>query len=223
MDKIAKHADICTALNDLYKRKNADYGDSFGKSYQEYGMTMACIRLEDKLNRLKSLCKNEAQVKDESLEDTLMDLANYAIMTLVERKRNQAIADYWLEDMTMPDPMDAKPPEPEAIPEKELAKRIEKACMSFRSCNDCPIFDPIKSLHACFTEGADIHRNYRIMEEAGVFSSLNKKKGNHDSSCDKECICMKCAKDNPTCCQKFARPIGCPMHECPDFEPEEDG
>ena len=85
MDKIAKHADICTALNDLYQRKNADYGDSFGKSYQEYGMTMACIRLEDKLNRLKSLCKKEAQVQDESLEDTLMDLANYAIMTLVER------------------------------------------------------------------------------------------------------------------------------------------
>jgi hypothetical protein len=85
MDKAAKHADICKALNGLYQRKNADYGDSFGKSYTEYGMTMACIRLEDKLNRLKSLCKNEAQVKDESLEDTLMDLANYAIMTLVER------------------------------------------------------------------------------------------------------------------------------------------
>ncbi len=85
MDKVAKHADICKALNELYQRKNADYGDSFGKSYTEYEMTMACIRLEDKLNRLKSLCKKEAQVKDESLEDTLMDLANYAIMTLVER------------------------------------------------------------------------------------------------------------------------------------------
>lgn len=85
MDKIAKHADICNILNALYERKNADYGDSFGKSYQEYGMLMACIRLEDKLNRLKSLCKKEAQVQDESLEDTLMDLANYAIMTLIER------------------------------------------------------------------------------------------------------------------------------------------
>lgn len=84
MDKATMHADICKNLNDLYQRKNHDYGDSFGKSYQEYGMTMACIRLEDKLNRLKSLCKQEAQV-NESLEDTLMDLANYAIMTLVER------------------------------------------------------------------------------------------------------------------------------------------
>lgn len=88
MNKISKHADICKNLNDLYQRKNADYGDSFGKSYKEYGMTMACIRLEDKLNRLKSLCKQEAQV-DESMEDTLMDLANYSIMTLIERMEDE--------------------------------------------------------------------------------------------------------------------------------------
>lgn len=85
MSKVEKHAEVCKALNALYARKNADYGDSFGKSYQEYGMVMACIRLEDKLNRLKSLTRQEAQVKDESVEDTLMDLANYSIMTLVER------------------------------------------------------------------------------------------------------------------------------------------
>jgi len=84
MDKAALHADICKELNDLYRRKNADYGDSFGKSYGEYGVVMACIRLEDKLNRLKSLTKQKAQVEDESIVDTLRDLANYAIMTLVE-------------------------------------------------------------------------------------------------------------------------------------------
>lgn len=60
-------------------------GDSFGKSYKEYGLTMSCIRLEDKLNRLKSLNYNKfSKVNDESIEDTLMDLANYAIMTLIE-------------------------------------------------------------------------------------------------------------------------------------------
>ena len=93
MSKAEKHAEICRELNALYARKNADYGDSFGKSYQEYGMTMACIRLEDKLNRLKSLSKQAAQVQDESMEDTLMDLANYAIMTLVERtERKETVA-----------------------------------------------------------------------------------------------------------------------------------
>ena len=82
--KVDHHKSICESLSALYARKNADYGDSFGKSYKEYGMTMACIRLEDKLNRLKALSKQEAQVKEESVSDTLMDLANYAIMTLVE-------------------------------------------------------------------------------------------------------------------------------------------
>lgn len=85
MNKIEIHKNICDSLNDLYKKKNQDYGDSFSKSYKEYGLTMSCIRLEDKLNRLKSLNKNgNAQVKDESIQDTLMDLANYAIMTIVE-------------------------------------------------------------------------------------------------------------------------------------------
>ena len=86
--KVTVHAAICSDLTALYARKNHDYGDSFGKGFKEYGMTMPCIRLEDKLNRLKSLLKSGAQVKDESIDDTLMDLANYAIMTLIERKEN---------------------------------------------------------------------------------------------------------------------------------------
>lgn len=73
-------------MNGLYERKNHDYGDSFGKSFVEYGMAMPCIRLEDKLNRLKALTKADAEVMDETIDDTLMDLANYAIMTLVERR-----------------------------------------------------------------------------------------------------------------------------------------
>ena len=83
--KTEKHKLICEKLNKLYEAKNADYGDSFGKSYMEYGLTMSCIRLEDKLNRLKSLnFSRTIKVKNESIEDTLMDLANYAIMTLIE-------------------------------------------------------------------------------------------------------------------------------------------
>ena len=86
-EKVCMHSEICEELNALYERKNHDYGDSFGKSYAEYGMAMPCIRLEDKLNRLKSLTKfGSQQVIDESIEDTLLDLANYAIMTIVERR-----------------------------------------------------------------------------------------------------------------------------------------
>ena len=86
-NKVRHHASICEELNEIYARKNHDYGDSFGKGYAEYGIVMAVIRLEDKLNRLKSLIKAESLVKDESINDTLMDLANYAIMTVIERER----------------------------------------------------------------------------------------------------------------------------------------
>lgn len=85
MNKVECHAKICDEMNKLYERKNKDYGDSFSKSFEEYGLTMPCIRLEDKLNRLKSFNKHGSlQVKDESIVDTLKDLANYAIMTVIE-------------------------------------------------------------------------------------------------------------------------------------------
>lgn len=85
MDDISKHKEICERMNKLYEKKNKDYGNSFSKSYQEYGLTMCCIRLEDKLNRLKSLNKSkEIKVEDESVIDTLIDLANYSVMAIME-------------------------------------------------------------------------------------------------------------------------------------------
>jgi len=86
MNKVERHSQICNYLNNLYERKNSDYNDSFGKSYKEYGMAMPCIRLEDKLNRLKALTvhNHKQEVADENIKDTLEDLANYAIMTIIE-------------------------------------------------------------------------------------------------------------------------------------------
>ena len=89
MNKIEKHLEICKKLNSLYEAKNADYGDSFGKSYKEYGLTMSLIRLEDKLNRLKSLNKSKSAKVKESIEDTLADLAHYSIMTLIELEEEE--------------------------------------------------------------------------------------------------------------------------------------
>lgn len=87
MEKYEKHQQICNHLNDTYKRKNADYGDSFGKQFAEYGLTSSAIRLEDKFNRFKNLIKSDAQVKDEKIEDTLLDMANYCIMTIIELEK----------------------------------------------------------------------------------------------------------------------------------------
>jgi lipopolysaccharide biosynthesis regulator YciM len=83
-----KHLAICKKLNETYRKKNADYKDSFGELYREYGEISAAIRLEDKLRRFKQLINNQAQVKDESKIDTLLDMANYAIMTVIEMEKN---------------------------------------------------------------------------------------------------------------------------------------
>ena len=71
-------------MANMYEAKNNDYGNSFSDMFNEFGLTSSIIRLSDKLNRLKSLNTKEAMVKDESIIDTLMDLANYSIMTIVE-------------------------------------------------------------------------------------------------------------------------------------------
>ncbi len=84
--KVERHKQICMALNALYARKNHDYGDSFHQTFVEEGMAMPRIRLGDKFNRFKTLSRklDSQRVSDESLKDTLLDLANYAIMTVLE-------------------------------------------------------------------------------------------------------------------------------------------
>lgn len=71
-----------------YIKKNHDYGNSFDQSLDKFGIVAAIVRMEDKMNRISSLIQKEGKVKDESIEDTLLDLANYAIMT-VKWKRNK--------------------------------------------------------------------------------------------------------------------------------------
>lgn len=85
--KVNTFEDVTIALRNLYDAKNRDYDDSFAKSFEKWGLPMTCIRLGDKLNRLESFAqKKDMKVTDESVEDTLMDLANYAIMTLTEMR-----------------------------------------------------------------------------------------------------------------------------------------
>lgn len=83
--------EIVDQMFDLYHRKNADYGDSFAKSFEKFGMQSTLMRLTDKYNRLESLTtdNNVRLVENESVEDTLLDIANYAIMTLIAM-RDQA-------------------------------------------------------------------------------------------------------------------------------------
>lgn len=87
-ERIGIHADICDEIHELYEKKNADYGDAFRKVRDKMPNAIL-VRLNDKLNRLESLMnkpEEERKVKDESIDDTLIDIANYSIMELVERR-----------------------------------------------------------------------------------------------------------------------------------------
>ena len=84
LDNVKVHDRICLELNNIYEKKNADYGNSFENSLDKHGLIAGIVRMDDKMSRLISLnSKNEQQVMDESLRDTLMDLANYAIMSVM--------------------------------------------------------------------------------------------------------------------------------------------
>lgn len=82
--------DILKKMSEVHQRKNADYGNNFHKRYEKYGFLTALLRLTDKMERLENIYeKGEIQVKDESVEDTLLDLANYSVMTIVELRNNK--------------------------------------------------------------------------------------------------------------------------------------
>lgn len=83
MNKKEQHERLINNIHEMYVKKNADYGSSFDLSLDEFGLVSSAIRMTDKLNRFKQLIDNDGLVKDEKLEDTLLDLANYAIMTVM--------------------------------------------------------------------------------------------------------------------------------------------
>lgn len=88
MTKLEIHANLCDGLKDLYRTKNQDYGDSYAK-VRDIIPESILVRLHDKLGRITQLMLNQKAgqaVKDESIEDTLRDLANYSLLELVERK-----------------------------------------------------------------------------------------------------------------------------------------
>jgi hypothetical protein len=85
IDKAKMFREIVNEMADLYEKKNANYGDSFGQLYDKLGPIAGLVPLHNKVDRATSLVKgNENHF--ESLEDTFKDLACYAIMNLIEMK-----------------------------------------------------------------------------------------------------------------------------------------
>jgi len=95
MNKTQHHIEICTRLTDTYVRKNSDYGSSFDKTYDRFGPRSVAIRLSDKLERFCNLVDSpsDGKVKDETIKDTLYDLANYAIMAIIRLEEAETVSD----------------------------------------------------------------------------------------------------------------------------------
>lgn len=87
-DKLRTFDKITKEMLEMYSKKNHDYGDSFGETFKKLGLISAVTRISDKVNRLVSLSTKDAKV-DESLEDTLLDLASYSVMTLIELRSDE--------------------------------------------------------------------------------------------------------------------------------------
>ena len=88
MDRLGIYQHIINNLEDTYKKKNSDYGNSVGDTYEKFGDISFLTRITDKYNRMVNLVcnsNNVRKVKDEALEDTILDLANYCLLWLVER------------------------------------------------------------------------------------------------------------------------------------------
>lgn len=92
MDNIKQHELLLQQIHDTYIKKNHDYGDSFSRSFKKYGLVAAMVRMEDKWNRLDNMASGaEQKVADETIRDTLLDLAGYCIMTTMELDKQKNI------------------------------------------------------------------------------------------------------------------------------------
>lgn len=85
MNKIQEFKDIVNQMAKTYEQKNSNYGDSFGKLYAELGPIAGLVPLYNKIHRASSLVQGDEN-HYESLEDTFIDLACYAIMNAIELK-----------------------------------------------------------------------------------------------------------------------------------------
>lgn len=92
MDNVKQHESLLRQIHDTYMKKNHDYGDSFSRSFKKYGLVAAMVRMEDKWNRLDNMASGaEQKVVDETIRDTLLDLAGYCIMTTMELDKQKNI------------------------------------------------------------------------------------------------------------------------------------
>lgn len=89
-EQVKTFADIVGKMTTLYAKKNHDYGNSFDEGCDKLGVSYPLGHLLDKMNRLIAcMGKEETMQVNETIEDTLTDLACYSVMTLSYLKRKK--------------------------------------------------------------------------------------------------------------------------------------
>ena len=124
IDKAKMFREIVNEMADLYEKKNANYGDSFGQLFDALGPISGLVPLHNKLDRATSLIKGNKN-NFESLEDTFKDLACYAIMNLIEIKSRAKI-----------EPIYVNGPSITTLPYKPLVGGT--SILKTDPCADCP-------------------------------------------------------------------------------------
>ena len=76
---------IVTETMELCIKKNKDYGSSVQDTFEKFGDISYLVRITDKYNRICSLLNGEGEIKDESIDDTIRDMANYSFLWLASR------------------------------------------------------------------------------------------------------------------------------------------
>ena len=79
---VAEYESITKDLVKLFEKKQHDYGPG---NIAEFGDVGVLVRLNDKIERLKNLITNNLKASNESIEDTLDDIASYAIIMRIVR------------------------------------------------------------------------------------------------------------------------------------------
>lgn len=91
MDRLGIYQYLLNNLEETYKAKNNDYGNSFADTYEKFGCVSFLVRITDEYNKLLTLCDpNIPEQRVKKIDDTILDLANYCLLWLVEREyKNQ--------------------------------------------------------------------------------------------------------------------------------------
>ena len=78
---------LALEIGELVEKKDKDYNSAFSKTLKEYGDVAYFLRIDDKLNRLKSLLlrSKDAEI-NETVEDTLKDIVGYTLLMLKEKR-----------------------------------------------------------------------------------------------------------------------------------------